>query len=335
MTIIVTTPVANAGGASGPGGSSAAAGGGAEGAAGNLFASLLGVQMSAIGSLLPGLGDGGTGADKPGDDKPNDSSGDASAQAALAMPLLAALQLQQAPVTSTQQPTQQTQDKAPVQDLLAQPSATHLPMQDLQAQQAAPKVDPTLLLPVGKQGFNWQSSQQKLPDPDQTVAQFLPLQQLQQPQQSNQAQAASANMPQLALPQTLNDPNWGKALGEQVLSMVSLKMDKAQIQLNPPQMGPIEITLKMNGTDQAQVLFTAAVPATREALENNMHRLSSMLSSSGIQLTDSQVSSGNSGQQQQAFQQKRGRQDASLPEVDGVDALASIKAARGILSIFA
>ncbi|WP_199153044.1 flagellar hook-length control protein FliK [Chromobacterium sp. ASV23] len=336
MTIIVTTPVANASGASGPSGSSAAAGGAAEGAAGNLFASLLGVQMSAIGSLLPGLGDGGTGAGKPDDDKPNASPGDASAQAALAMPLLAALQLQQAPVTPAQQPTQQTQDKAPVQDLLAQPSATHLPIQDLQAQQATPKVDPTLLLPVGKQGFNWQSSQQKLPDPDQTAAQFLPLQQLQQPQQSNQAQAAaSANMPQLTLPQTLNDPNWGKALGEQVLSMVSLKMDKAQIQLNPPQMGPIEITLKMNGTDQAQVLFTAAVPATREALENNMHRLSSMLSSSGIQLTDSQVSSGNSGQQQQAFQQKRGRQDAGLPEVDGVDALASIKAARGILSIFA
>ncbi len=337
MTIIVTTPVANASGASGPGGSSAAAGGGAEGASGDLFASLLGLQMSAIGSLLPGLGDGGTGAGKPDDDKPNASPGDASTQAALAMPLLAALQLQQAPATPAQQSTQATmQDKAPVQDLLAQPPAANLPMQDLQAPQATPKVDPTLLLPVGKQGFNWQSSQQKLPDPDQTAAQFLPLQQLQQPQQSNQAQAAaSANMPQLTLPQTLNDPNWGKALGEQVLSMVSLKMDKAQIQLNPPQMGPIEITLKMNGTDQAQVLFTAAVPATREALENNMHRLSSMLSSSGIQLTDSQVSSGNSGQQQQAFQQKRGRQDAGLPEVDGVDALASIKAARGILSIFA
>ncbi|VEB44074.1 flagellar hook-length control protein [Chromobacterium violaceum] len=98
--------------------------------------------------------------------------------------------------------------------------------------------------------------------------------------------------------------------------MVNLKMDKAQIQLNPPQMGPIEVTLKMNGTDQAQVLFTAAVPATREALESNMHRLSSMLSSSGIQLTDSQVSSGNSGQQQQAFQQRKGQPQPVIGEAE-------------------
>lgn len=175
-----------------------------------------------------------------------------------------------------------------------------------------------------------------MPDPETTAAQFLPLQQLQQaqPQQAAHVQS-NAGLPQLTLPQTLTDPNWGKALGEQMLSMVNLKMDKAQIQLNPPQMGPIEVTLKMNGTDQAQVLFTAAVPATREALESNMHRLSSMLSSSGIQLTDSQVSSGNSGQQQQAFQQRKGQHQPVIGEAEVVDALSAIKTARGILSIFA
>lgn len=307
MTIIINTPPASAGGNAGQAGatSSAASEGG-----GDLFASLLGVQMSAMGGVLQGLGDGGDGKDA--DDKPASKHGDDAdpAQAALALPLLAALQPQQALSADV---------KAPTQDLLAQ--------------QGNAKVDPALLLQVGKQGFNWQANQQKLPDQDASAPQFLPLQQLQQPSQSQQAQALA--VPQLTLPQTLNDPNWGKALGEQMLSMVNLKMDKAQIQLNPPQMGPIEVTLKMNGTDQAQVLFTAAVPATREALENNMHKLSSMLSSSGIQLTDSQVSSGNSGRQQQAYQQKRGQQNQGVAEVDGVDALASIKAARGILSIFA
>ncbi|POZ60481.1 flagellar hook-length control protein FliK [Chromobacterium alticapitis] len=308
MTIIVNTPPASSGNAA----SSAGAAGSAAnaGASGDLFASLLGVQMSMVGGLLPGMGEGGDG--KASDDKPaaKSSDDDGAAQAALAMPLLAALQGQQ---------LQQANVKGPEQDLLAQ--------------QGAAKIDPSALLQVGKQGFNWQSDQQKLPEQDASAPQFLPLQAAQQPQ-TQQTHAASA-VPQLALPQTLNDPSWGKALGEQVLSMVNLKMDKAQIQLNPPQMGPIEITLKMNGNDQAQVLFTAAVPATREALENNMHRLSAMLSSSGIQLTDSQVSSGNSGQQQQAFQQKRERQQQGSPEADGVDALAAIKAARGILSIFA
>ncbi|AOZ49666.1 hypothetical protein BKX93_06410 [Chromobacterium vaccinii] len=320
MTIIVNTPATKAGpaaatGAAGAAGSAANAAGG--GAAGDLFASLLGIQMGMIGATLPGATDGSVShEDKPADDKSAAKSddGDASLQAALAMPMLTALQVQ----------PQQAEVKAPPQDLLAQ--------------QATAKLDPALLLSTAKQDFNWKEGQQKLPDPDASAAQFLPLQQLQQqaqPQQSTHVQAANANMPQLTLPQTLTDPNWGKALGEQVMSMVSLKMDKAQIQLNPPQLGPIEVTLKMNGTDQAQVLFTAAVPATREALESNMHRLSSMLSSNGIQLTDSQVSSGNSGQQHQAYQQKKGHSQPIVGETEGVDALSVIKTARGILSIFA
>ncbi|MEO2218825.1 flagellar hook-length control protein FliK [Chromobacterium vaccinii] len=320
MTIIVNTPATKAGpaaatGAAGAAGSAANAGGG--GAAGDLFASLLGIQMGMMGATLPGATDGSVShEDKPADDKPAAKSddGDASLQAALAMPMLTALQVQ----------PQQAEVKTPTQDLLAQ--------------QPTAKIDPALLLSTTKQDFNWKEGQQKLPDPDASAAQFLPLQQLQQqaqPQQSTHVQAANANMPQLTLPQTLTDPNWGKALGEQVMSMVSLKMDKAQIQLNPPQLGPIEVTLKMNGTDQAQVLFTAAVPATREALESNMHRLSSMLSSNGIQLTDSQVSSGNSGQQQQAYQQKKGHSQPIAGEAEGVDALSVIKTARGILSIFA
>ncbi|WP_434634207.1 flagellar hook-length control protein FliK [Chromobacterium sp. CV08] len=320
MTIIVNTPSANANPATGAaGGAAGAATGAGGGASGDLFASLLGMQMSMVGAMLPGLGDGGDG--KPADDKPAskaESTDAGDAQAALAMPLVAALQASLQP-----QQTQQADVKAPTQDLLAQQTAT-----------AA--VDPAALLQA-KQVFNWQGDkQQKLPDPDQTAAQFLPLQQL-QPQQNPQPQqqAAGVAAQQLTLPQTLSDPSWGKALGEQMLTMVNLKMDKAQIQLNPPQMGPIEVTLKMNGTDQAQVLFTAAVPATREALENNMHRLSSMMSANGIQLTDSQVSSGQSGQQQQAYQQRKNRQEQGLGEVDGNDALTAIKAARGILSIFA
>ncbi|AXE28548.1 flagellar hook-length control protein FliK [Chromobacterium phragmitis] len=315
MTIIVNTPAANAGAAATAGSASSA---GNAGGAGDLFASLLGIQMSAIGAMLPGLSDGGDGG-QPAEEKPTAAKSDdedASLQAALAMPMLAALQAQ--PQTMEAKPA------SPTQDLLGQ-------------QAASAKIDPALLLQVAtKQSFNWRGEQQKLPDADANAAQFLPLQQLQpQAQQPVHAQAANAALPQLNLSQTLADPNWGKALGEQMLSMVSLKMDKAQIQLNPPQMGPIEVTLKMNGTDQAQVLFTAAVPATREALENNMHRLSSMLSSSGIQLTDSQVSSGNSGRQQQAFQQKKGRDMPVIGEVDGADALSAIKTARGILSIFA
>ncbi|VEB44075.1 Uncharacterised protein [Chromobacterium violaceum] len=171
MTIIVNTPAANAGTQASPG-SAASAGNSGSGAAGDLFASLLGIQMSTMGAMLPELGDGGNG--KSSDDKPaaKDGQGDGALQAALAMPMLTALQLQ----------PQQAEAKAPVQDLLAQ--------------QTTAKVDPSLLLQTAKQGFNWQDGQQKLPDPETTAAQFLPLQQLQQaqPQQAAHVQS-NAGLP--------------------------------------------------------------------------------------------------------------------------------------------
>ncbi|MBN3003223.1 flagellar hook-length control protein FliK [Chromobacterium alkanivorans] len=313
MTTPVNAAAANSvsGKANMPGGNLATAG---DTGAGDLFASLLGLQMSALGSsFLPGanadpLADAGLDKDKPakGDD------GQTPTAPLPGMPLMAA----------AQQPLQQQAVTAPRvnNDLPAGAKPVEL----------KPDIASALPAAISKARNPSLPAQQNLPEDGKVLPQFLPLQGHEQ-----LAAKPTTPTPVFTVQQPVTDPNWAKAMSEQVMGMVSLKADKAQIQLNPPQLGPIEVTLKMNGNDQAQVLFAAAVPATREALENNMHRLSSMLAAGGIQLTDAQVSSGQSGQQQQAFQRGQSQRQNESAEPEPMDALSSIKAARGILSIFA
>lgn len=137
-----------------------------------------------------------------------------------------------------------------------------------------------------------------------------------------------------SLPLPLTDPGWGRALGEQLVGLVNLKAETAHIQLNPAHLGPIEVSLKLDANNQAQVQFVAFNPGARDAVEQNLSRLSSMLAESGIQLTDAQVSSGQGQAQQQAFAQSRNRGEAGTADEEP-DTLAAIRAARGVLSIFA
>ncbi|MDF0605019.1 flagellar hook-length control protein FliK [Neisseriaceae bacterium TC5R-5] len=288
---------------------SAAAGGG------DLFASLLGLQMnmSTLGaSFLPSADTNFLAPDKKADDaKPIQTGESVLPDSLLLAALPAAIQAQYQVSPDSLSKVVDTADSAKLLNLKP----------DVQS----------LLGADNKPAHLLSQAQQDLPDSSQLAVQFLPTQTQTMPQQE-----VAINKPlNLAVALPVNDPNWGKAMSEQVLGMVSLKNDKAQIQLNPPQMGPIEITLKMNGNEQAQVLFVAAVPATREALESNMHRLTSMLAASGIQLTDSQVSSGQSGQQQQAFQRGAGKQAIAEVEVTTLDALAPSKTGKDSLSIFA
>lgn len=176
--------------------------------------------------------------------------------------------------------------------------------------------------------FKKLGEQTKLP-PAADFAQLLQTGQL----SSTSPHPNSASQPLTLVVQTpMQDPAWGKAFGDQMLGMVSLKADTAHIQVNPPELGPIDVTLKIDSNNQAQVSFVTSNPVTRELVENHMHRLSSMLEAGGIQLTGAQVSTGQGSQQQAQQQQQRNQREGAVEESD---TLAVIKAARGVLSIFA
>lgn len=91
----------------------------------------------------------------------------------------------------------------------------------------------------------------------------------------------------LALP--LQQKGWDQAMGERVVWMARSNIQEAQLQLNPRELGPIEIKIALK-QEQAHVQFVAHHATTRDALEAAMPRLREMFNESGLNLTQSDVS---------------------------------------------
>jgi flagellar hook-length control protein FliK len=102
------------------------------------------------------------------------------------------------------------------------------------------------------------------------------------------------------IPQQIGTSAWDDALANRVSWMATHDIQSAEIRLNPPDLGPVSITLSLSGESDsvANVQFSAAHPATREAIELALPRLRDMLESSGISLGETGVSAGGEDRQQ-------------------------------------
>jgi len=105
----------------------------------------------------------------------------------------------------------------------------------------------------------------------------------------------------LQVPTPVRDAAWPADFSQKVVWMARQELQSAQITLNPPQMGPIEISLDIRN-DQASATFVSANPEVREAIESALPRLREMLAGAGIDLGQTQVS-------QESFRQASGAQD--------------------------
>ncbi|MDP3617529.1 MAG: flagellar hook-length control protein FliK, partial [Rhodoferax sp.] len=93
---------------------------------------------------------------------------------------------------------------------------------------------------------------------------------------------------------------WDKALGQQVVQMGKAGQQVTELQLNPPGLGPLKVTLEMNN-HQMQVMFVSAHASVRAAVEAAVPQLRANLADSGISLGNTSVSS--ESQAQTAFAQ--------------------------------
>lgn len=84
-------------------------------------------------------------------------------------------------------------------------------------------------------------------------------------------------------------PAWGDEFSQKITWMATQQNQSAELHLNPPQLGPLDVTLKMNG-DQATATFTSPHAAVREAIEQAMPKLREMLADNGIMLGNAMVS---------------------------------------------
>ncbi len=81
----------------------------------------------------------------------------------------------------------------------------------------------------------------------------------------------------------VNSREWAGEMGQRLVMMVSSKLKNAEIHLNPKDLGPVEVRIRMQ-EDKAHVVFTSHVAQTREALEQAVPRLREMLDQNGVAL---------------------------------------------------
>ena len=112
--------------------------------------------------------------------------------------------------------------------------------------------------------------------------------------QTQQAQHLAPSNPTVTTP--LQDNRWAQDFSERIVWVARNDQQVAQINISPAQLGPVQITLNMNG-DQASIAFASPHAEVRKAIEDAMPNLREMLSSAGISLGQSNV--GAQLQQQQ------------------------------------
>lgn len=122
-------------------------------------------------------------------------------------------------------------------------------------------------------------------------------------------QVAAVKQMETVLVQTVlprvGSAEWGGVVGEKVVWMASQNNQMAELHLNPPSLGPLEVRLSISN-DQATALFVSNHSAVREAIETALPRLREMLADNGIMLGNAMVSAESFGGQQ-GFERGEGK----------------------------
>lgn len=109
----------------------------------------------------------------------------------------------------------------------------------------------------------------------------------------------------------LGSPEWQQQLGQQVMMFNRQGQQTAELRLHPQDLGAIQISMKIED-GQAQMHFVSGHSGVRAALEAAMPQLRTSLADSGINLSQSNVSSDTSQwQQPQQGSQQFGQQSGT------------------------
>lgn len=87
----------------------------------------------------------------------------------------------------------------------------------------------------------------------------------------------------------MQQKNWERTLARQLDWAVNNRFQEAEIKVNPPDLGPLEMRLTLHH-NQTNVMFFSHEAAVREALETALPRLRELLDGQGITLNQAQVS---------------------------------------------
>lgn len=132
----------------------------------------------------------------------------------------------------------------------------------------------------------------------------------------------TANALPVNQPIAMHQNGWTEEVVNRVMYLSSANLKAADIQLQPAELGRLDIRVNMVPDQQTQVTFMSAHPSVREALDGQMHRLREMFTQQGMGQVDVNVSDQSRGSQQgqeQAQQSQSGRATASGGRLDTAD----------------
>ena len=132
----------------------------------------------------------------------------------------------------------------------------------------------------------------------------------------------------------LGSPDFGLQLGAQITTFVRDGLEHARLQLNPANMGPVLVQIQLDG-QTAQVHLSAEHAWTRQALEEAMPQLASLLRESGLTLSGGGVSE----QAQQGRQAPSPTPPGQAPPAESTEVLVQqprpAAARRGVVDLVA
>ncbi len=129
----------------------------------------------------------------------------------------------------------------------------------------------------------------------------------------SQSPAARAFVVQTGVPVAVGSPQWTQAVGDKVLWLAAQNVSAAEIRLDPPELGPMQVKVSVN-QDQASVTFTSPHPAVREVLDQQLNRLREMFSEQGLNLVNVDVSDKSFAQQDREHQESGKNTNSELEE---------------------
>ena len=148
-----------------------------------------------------------------------------------------------------------------------------------------------------------------------------------------------AALTQAAVPKTVNalpvnqplamhQGGWSEEVVNRVMYLSSANLKSADIQLEPAELGRLDIRVNIAADQSAQVNFVSGHAGVREALDSQMHRLRDMLAQQGMGQVDVNVSDqprhwqGQQGQEQQARSGSDGQRLGSVIDDEPVEVAA-------------
>lgn len=113
---------------------------------------------------------------------------------------------------------------------------------------------------------------------------------------------------QLPVTVHFSEREWGSQVAERAAMMAAHKVRFAELQLDPPELGSLQIKISVNSDNQTQVQFLSPHSSVRDSLDQTIVRLRDLLEQQGLDLVNVDVSDQQSTEQETPDNEERDKQ---------------------------